>query len=162
MTGSVRSHDHHDAPAPDASIGTRLSLRADGGPTGDIDGAWWPHSDVLSDEVPGLLAVLTDRIGPVERLSYDLADWASADRRLSAGGRRVRLDGFRRRRPAGTVHAVGTRREVVTLFVIPPATPPEQGAEMLRRAGDPATTLASLHDERSGATRPAGSGTVSA
>ncbi|WP_205849986.1 DUF5994 family protein [Nakamurella flava] len=142
MTGFVRLQEKPSDTSPDAA--PRLTLHDPGRTTGQVDGAWWPRSDVLADELPGLLAVLTERIGPVERLSYDLADWSPAERRLLAGGRRVRLDGFRSRTPAATVHAVGTRRDVVTLAVIPPGTPTDTAEAMLRMAADPDVTLAAL------------------
>lgn len=147
MTGSVRLQDR---PLESAPAAPRLTLHDAGATGGQLDGAWWPRSDVLAYELPGLLAVLTDRVGPIERLSYDMADWAPADRRLDAGGRRVRLDGFRRRTPGGTVHAVGIRHGVLTLLVIPPTTPTETATAMLERAADPSVTLAALRGEPTG------------
>lgn len=155
MTGIVRPQDNLSDASPDAA--PRLTLHDPGSTTGQVDGAWWPRSDVLAVELPGLLAVLTERIGPVERLCYDLSDWAPAERRLLTGGRRVRLDGFRSRTPAASVHAVGTRRDVVTLAVIPPGTPTDTATEMLRRAADPEVTFAALQRStpRDGASLPA-------
>jgi uncharacterized protein DUF5994 len=41
----------------------RLTLAHDLG--GEIDGAWWPRSDQLAGELPGLVAILTTRLGQV-------------------------------------------------------------------------------------------------
>lgn len=147
MTGSIAATN---TPIKLGELEPRLVLHAAGSTTGQVDGAWWPRSNVLAEELPGLLAVLTERIGPVERLSYDMADWAPADRRLSTGGRRVRLDGFRRRAPAGAVHAVGTTREVITLLVIPQATPTAAATAVLDRAADPTVTIGALRAAETG------------
>ncbi|EUA14764.1 hypothetical protein I546_0711 [Mycobacterium kansasii 732] len=36
--------------------------------TGYVDGAWWPHGDDLPIELPDLLAVLSVRLGPIDRV----------------------------------------------------------------------------------------------
>ena len=51
--------------------------------TGHVAGAWWPHSDELSKELPDLLAVLSVRLGDVARVTYHLDEWAKAPRKRS-------------------------------------------------------------------------------
>ena len=49
---------------------------------------------------------------------------------------RVRLDGFRGRRPADAIHLSGPAgKAILTLLVIPPDTDPEVAERALRRAG---------------------------
>src|SRR5512132_2289997 len=79
----------------------RLRLKPKAATTGHVDGAWWPRSDHLAIELPDLLAVLSVRLGAVDRVMFNLAEWASVPRRLTTGGRAVRLDGYRRQ-PAST------------------------------------------------------------
>ncbi len=111
----------------------RLSLK----PTtsGYVDGAWWPGSLDLATEIPALIGQLSDRWGTVDRVSYDLAAWAPTARRVVAGGTRIRLDGFRGRRPKDAVHVRGRGRAALTLLVIPPSTDPGAAEEILRCAG---------------------------
>ena len=65
----------------------RLRLKPKAPHTGYVDGAWWPHSDDLTTELPDLLAVLSVRLGPMDRVLYKLTDWAKAPAKLAAGGR---------------------------------------------------------------------------
>ena len=73
----------------------------------------------LAAEVPALLEAITGRLGSIERVSYNLGGWASASRRVDAGGIRVRLDGLRTR-PSDTIDVSGVNDHRVTLLVIPP------------------------------------------
>jgi hypothetical protein len=78
-------------PFADADPDTaRLQLSPDG--SGRVDGAWWPRSDDLTAEVPGLAAALQSRLGTIERVAYHPAAWAPAPRRAGTGrdGRPVR------------------------------------------------------------------------
>ena len=114
----------------------RLEMKPVGSTTGFVDGAWWPYSTDLADEVPALLAAITDRLGSVERVSYNLAGWASAGRRVEAGGIRVRLDGFRTR-PPHTLDVSGVNDHRITLLVIPPTTDQSDARDIMRRASTP-------------------------
>src|SRR4051794_4015591 len=84
----------------------RLRLKPKARTTGLVDGAWWPHSEDLSAELPDLLAVLSVRLGAIDRVTYNLAEWAKVPRRLQTGGRSVRLDGYQRQ-PANTLGVLG-------------------------------------------------------
>jgi Family of unknown function (DUF5994) len=57
-----------------------------------LDGTWWPRSNDLNVELPGLLPVLDQARGPVVRLLLGAAGWATrphhvvlADRTVSVG-----------------------------------------------------------------------------
>ena len=52
----------------------RLRLKPKAERTGHVDGAWWPWSDDLTKELPDLLAVLSVRLGPIERVMYNLGE----------------------------------------------------------------------------------------
>lgn len=115
----------------------RLSLKAGKTKSGYVDGAWWPGSLDLDAEIPVLVEQLSKRWGAVNRVSYDLAAWLPAARSVPAGGRNVRLDGFRGRRPTDAIHVLGPGRPPLTLLVILPSTDPREATEALRRAGSP-------------------------
>jgi len=96
----------------------RLRLKPKGQKNGFVDGAWWPRSDDLVSEIPGVLAVLADRNGPINRVIFNSGEWSSALRKVVLNGRVVRFDGYKRQ-PAHTIElqSVGRRRTV--LLVVP-------------------------------------------
>jgi hypothetical protein len=112
----------------------RLSVKPVGSVvTGQVDGAWWPHSRDLVGELAALLPVLVERLGPVERVSYRLTEWDPADRKVDIGGTRVRLGGFHSK-AAHTVDVLAEHHRV-TLLVIPPDTADGAASSALGTAG---------------------------
>jgi hypothetical protein len=129
----------------------RFLVKPDGAVTGFVDGGWWPRSRDLAAELPDLVAAVADRIGSIERVSYNLAGWDAADRKVDVGGVVVRLAGFRAQ-PAHTVDVIGARRQL-TLLVVPPDTAPETATRALARASlragsDRIAELLGGHDDR--------------
>lgn len=114
----------------------RLRLKPKAPTSGHVDGAWWPYSYSLSAESPELLAVLATRLGPIERVTYNLTCWNADARRLSTDGHLVRLGGFRFQ-PADTVSVIGTDQQRLTLLVVPPETEHAAAHRMLRSASRP-------------------------
>lgn len=104
----------------------RLRLKPMAPHSGYVDGAWWPHTDELTVELPDLLAVLSVRLGRIDRVLYHLGAWAKAPRKCITGGRTVRLDGYRLQ-PLNTIEVLGLDgdRDRLTLLVIPPRTDPD-------------------------------------
>lgn len=119
----------------------RLRLKPKAPTTGYVDGAWWPRGDDLTTELPDLLAVLSVRLGAVERVMYNLAEWAKMPRRLTTGGRAVRLDGYQRQ-PANTLQVQGVGRDKIVLLVVPPDTDAEVAHEAMMTAAAPDNALA--------------------
>jgi len=111
----------------------RLKLKPKAPATGLVDGAWWPRSRDLSAELPALLAVLAIRLGPIQRVSYNLASWDGAPRRLDIGGRQVRLGGFQVQHPK-TVDVIGSNASRLILLVLPPGTEPVAAHRILMTA----------------------------
>jgi Family of unknown function (DUF5994) len=115
----------------------RLRLKPKAPVTGHVDGAWWPRSDDLPSELPDLLAVLSVRLGPVDRVMYHISEWPTKPaRRLYTGGRSVRLDGFNRQ-PAHTLEVLGRGRERVLLLVVPPHTDADTAHDTMMTAAAP-------------------------
>jgi hypothetical protein len=123
----------------------RLRLKPKAPTSGHVDGAWWPRSDDLATELPDLLAVLSVRLGAVDRVLYNLTEWAKMPRRLMTGGRAVRLDGYRLQ-PASTLQVLGLGREKILLLVVPPHTDPDIAHEAMMTAAAPdnASTVSDL------------------
>jgi hypothetical protein len=114
----------------------RLRMKPKAPHSGYVDGAWWPRSDDLAAELPDLLAVLSVRLGHIDRVMYNLNEWAKASRRFATGGRRVRLDGYQRQ-PTNTVEVLGLNRTRIALLVIPPNADPDQAHATLMAAAAP-------------------------
>ena len=126
----------------------RLRLKPKAPSTGHVDGAWWPHSDDLAIELPDLLAVLSVRLGPIDRVTYNFADWAAAPPEFPTGGDTVRLSGFYQQQ-GNTVEVIGTNRTKLVLLVVPSSTEPEHAHEILMSAATPkdaSTVEGLLHD----------------
>jgi len=103
----------------------RLRLKRKAPISGYVDGAWWPHSNDLAEELPDLLAVLSVRLGAVARVTYNVAEWAKAPRKISIGGRIVRLDGYQRQ-PSNTIGVLDGRGNQIVLLVVPAQTEPDR------------------------------------
>jgi hypothetical protein len=114
----------------------RLRLKPKAPQSGYVDGAWWPHSDDLAVELPDLLAVLSVRLGRIDRVIYNVNEWAKASAKLSTGGRAVRLDGYRRQ-PINTVEVLGVNRNKIVLLVVPFNTEPDDAHATLMAAAAP-------------------------
>src|SRR5690348_15684128 len=139
----VRTDTGH-RPAPPEHT-PRLRLKPKAPVSGHVDGAWWPQSDDLAAELPDLLAVLSVRLGVIDRVLYNLAEWAQMPKRLTTGGRAVRLDGYRLQ-PANTLQVVGLGREKILLLVVPPHADPDIAHEAMMTAAAPndVTTVGDL------------------
>jgi hypothetical protein len=125
-----------DPPRTSPERTPRLRLKPKAPISGYVDGAWWPHSDDLTTELPDLLAVLSVRLGPIGRVIYNINEWAQPPRKLIIGGRVVRLGGYQRQ-PVHTLEVLGLRRDRIALLVIPPNTDPDQAHATLMAAAAP-------------------------
>jgi Family of unknown function (DUF5994) len=114
----------------------RLRLKPKAPHSGYVDGAWWPRSDDLVAELPDLLAVLSVRLGTIDRVLYNVNEWAKAPSKLATGGRMVRLDGYRLQ-PMNTVEVLGLDRGRSALLVVPPSTVPDEAHATLMGAAAP-------------------------
>lgn len=114
----------------------RLRLKPKAPVSGYVDGAWWPHSDDLTKELPDLLAVLSVRLGEIGRVIYRISEWAIAPAKFVSGGRTVRLDGYLHQ-PINTLGVVGVHRTATLLLVVPPYTDPDHAHSTLMAAAAP-------------------------
>ncbi|HEY0811734.1 MAG TPA: DUF5994 family protein [Pseudonocardia sp.] len=114
--------------------GQRLSLKPDAEATGFVDGAWWPRSRDLAAELPAVTAEVAKRLGPVERVAYNISAWADSPRKIRIGDATVRMAGFHSL-DFDTVQLIGARRRLV-LLVVPPDTDEQTALSVLATAGD--------------------------
>jgi uncharacterized protein DUF5994 len=126
----------------------RLRLKPKAPTSGYVDGAWWPHSEDLETELPDLLTVLSVRLGSIDRVLYNFADWTTAPVKFPAGGGVVRLSGYHRQ-PGNTVEIIGHNRKKLVLLVVPSQTEPERAHSIMMAAAAPedaSTVDGLLHD----------------
>ncbi len=90
--------------------------------TGYVDGVWWPYTDKLAEELPGLLTRLSARLHPVLRVGYHLVEWATSPGEMVVSGQAVRLDWHHD--IAHTVMVAGPGNRRLVLLVVPPDTDP--------------------------------------
>lgn len=97
----------------------RLRLKPKGPVTGYVDGGWWPRSRDLAAELPELAAVLSVRLGPIQRIAYAMDSWQPTSGRVEVDGRRVRLEGFHSQ-DRDVVAVTGLNGQRISLLVVPP------------------------------------------
>ena len=113
----------------------RLRLRPKAPTSGYVDGAWWPRSRDLAAELPALLAVLAVRLGEIPRVSYNLTEWETTPRQITADGVRIRLSGFWTR-PPHTVDVIAGDRRRLSLLVVPTDTEASAAHHIMMRAAE--------------------------
>ncbi|SEB81870.1 DUF5994 family protein [Streptomyces sp. TLI_105] len=109
-----------------------LRLETTGSRQSILDGAWWPRSRDVEQEVPPLVTALIEHLGPVTRVGLDASAWNGIPARLIVDGRVVHLDSF----PVGDDTVLITRgdNDHFALMVVPPNTTPEAARTAMARA----------------------------
>ena len=92
--------------------------------------------DDLTTELPDLLAVLSVRLGRIDRVRYKFSDWEKAPAELATGGHPVHLDGYRLQ-PPNTVEVLGVDRNRIVLLVVPPHTDADRAHATMMAAAAP-------------------------
>lgn len=141
-TAQVLPHATRDGeqPTPWPQDGARVSFRQPVSTAGFIDAAWWPRSLDLLVELPPLLEVLWTADREVRRITYDIAAWDPAPRRLQIRGRSVRLGGFNNSDPLTVRLSDPWGRERIDILVIAPMTDPGTAQRALLLAGQAGST----------------------
>lgn len=133
---TLESSSTATAPRTSPERTPRLRLKPKALQTGYVDGAWWPHGDDLTEQLPDLLAVLSIRLGRIGRVLYNVNEWATPPKKLITGGRTVRLDGYQRQ-PIHTIEVLGLYGGRIALLVVPPNTDPDEAHTALMAAAAP-------------------------
>ncbi|WP_408632992.1 DUF5994 family protein [Mycobacterium ostraviense] len=135
---SFRQHDTPRVRTP------RLRLKPKSPRGGHVDGAWWPRSDDLTTELPDLIAVLSLRLGEIDRVTYNVNE-IEAPAQLTTGGRAVQLDGSHRP-PSNTIEVTRRTRSKIILLVVPWYTAPDYayGIVMSAAASNDASSVDTL------------------
>lgn len=137
-------------PTPVRRPGARLTLTPPGRTTGLLDGAWWPRSRDLMQELPALAEILDARWGRITRVTVNPRHWPVVPRRVPVAGHVVRAGWFVEQDPHKLLLLSG-RTGRWDLLVIPPETEPGAAQRLMRKAADPrcrATASALVLDEQ--------------
>ncbi|GGP85103.1 DUF5994 family protein [Streptomyces melanogenes] len=99
---------------------------------GVLDGAWWPRSRDIAEELPALITALTEHLGPITRVGLDATAWRGIPTRLVVDDRVVHLDSF----PVGDDTVLVTRGDSdhFSLLVVPPGTTADAARTAMARA----------------------------
>lgn len=112
---------------------TRLQLKSFRPALEHVDGAWWPRSTRLVEELPGLVASVAERVGRVVMVGYHHNGWDDTPPVLEIDGHPVELLGFRSDEPA-SVMLIGQDGHHLTLHVVPPDASDHSGRQALDQA----------------------------
>jgi hypothetical protein len=86
-----------------------------------LDGGWWPRSWDAAAELPGLVAVLSERFGRIRSLILHGPTWEGHVRRMTVAGNLVRVGWFTSASPALLIASTDTGDQL-DLLVVPPPT----------------------------------------
>lgn len=89
-----------------------------------LDGAWWPRSRDLGQELPSLADHWPDEHGRIARALYCTPDWDIAPRRILSRGSIIPVSAFAGENTHKIVLTLAANRRRVELLVIPPDTDP--------------------------------------
>ncbi len=118
---------------------TRLQLKPFRSAAEHLDGAWWPQSGRLVDELPGLLTSLSDRLRQVVMVGYRRDGWDETPTLIDIAGHTIELLGFTSHEPASVI-LIGEDGRHLTLHVIRPDASEEVARQALQEARGSADT----------------------
>lgn len=128
---------HVDASKATPSPGRGLRLRLKPAQSrGFVQGAWWPRSTHLTDELPALLTALSRRLGPIDRIVYDENGWAPAPSSIDHAGSTVALR-HSSDQSSNTLAITGEKFGRLVLLVVPPYTDPILAYATMMTAASP-------------------------
>jgi hypothetical protein len=102
-----------------------------------LDGGWWPRTTDPATEMPAIVSALGGARGTVTHILLNPDDWdLPHPRRLTAGGRPVRMGWFTSQ-PAGLITLIcDFNQDRFDLLVIPPASKTGPAAAAMTAAAD--------------------------
>jgi len=118
---------------------TRLQLMPYRPAAEHFDGAWWPRSRRLVDELPGLVTSVSDRLGQVMPVGYRRNGWDETPPLVEITGHTIELLGFTSDEPA-TVILIDEDGRHITLHVISPDVDEQVARQALEEARGRADT----------------------
>jgi len=114
----------------------RLRLKPYRSASEHIDGAWWPQSMKLVDELPDLVTSLSDRLGRVVMVGYRRNGWHETPPLAEIAGHTIELLGFTSDEPASVI-VISEDGRHITLHVIRPDASEETARQALEKVSVP-------------------------
>ncbi|OBH90476.1 DUF5994 family protein [Mycobacterium sp. E2733] len=120
----------------------RLQLKPYRSVSEHVDGAWWPRTTNLADELPDLLTSVSERLGPVVMVGYRRNGWHETPALVQIDGHTVELLAFTSDEPSSVI-LIGADGHHLTLHVIRPDAGEEVARQALEQARVPADEVPS-------------------
>lgn len=119
----VETHQEPVLPGQNVGAGDRLRLTGQRVVAEHVDGAWWPASNRLEDELPDLIATIEQHLPSVALVAYSRDGWIAPPAQISVRNDHhpIELVGFDSDEP-GAVIVIGEDGHHLTLRVIAPET----------------------------------------
>ncbi|MFC1439633.1 DUF5994 family protein [Streptacidiphilus sp. N1-10] len=118
------------------SQGVRLELKPTSRIRGRVDGAWWPRSRDMAQELPPLVEVLDRVWGRITRVTVHEGMWPDLPSRVPVGRRIVRLGWFDTEQEQADLSLFSYQVGRWNLLVIPPECDPARAALLMAAATD--------------------------
>ena len=116
--------------------GLRLELRDASRIRGRVDGAWWPRSRDMAQELPPLVEVLDRVWGRITRVTVHEGMWPDLPAKVAVGAHVVRLGWFDSEQESADLCLFSYTVGRWDLLVIPPECDPERAAQLMAAATD--------------------------
>ena len=115
---------------PSPPLPARLSLAPYAAVPGGFDGAWWPYSRNLADELPALVEAM-DGVGTITGVLLGIGLWPDIPHRISVGGHVVTAGWFVSDHEQHEIMLCSYRDGFRTLLIVPPTTEPDTAAWLM-------------------------------
>ncbi|MGW7378021.1 DUF5994 family protein [Streptomyces sp. NPDC054794] len=119
----------------------RLTLAPAGAPPALIDGAWWPRSRNLTEQLPALAECLEALWGRIARVAVSRTFWPVIPGRVPAHGHMVCVGWSNAGQDPHKLMLLSYTFGRWDLLVIPPETDPATAARLMVMATDPSRNL---------------------
>ncbi|MFF8383953.1 DUF5994 family protein [Streptomyces kanasensis] len=140
MTATIaRTSSVGRRPAP--ALPARLALAPKSPVAGLLDGAWWPRSRDLSDELRALTGALDGPWGRVTRITVNPAHWPVVPHKVPVAGHTVHVGWFTDEQDPHKLILLSYTRGRLDLLVIPPETDPAVAVHLMSAAATPGGLL---------------------
>jgi hypothetical protein len=125
----------------------RLALKTVSTPRGPLDGAWWPRSRDLADELSALADVLDPLSGRITRIAVNPTYWPTVPDSVPVNGRMVKVGWFTTELDPHKILLLSHTTGSWNLLVVPPETSTQAAGRLMAAASDgsgPPTTASAL------------------
>jgi hypothetical protein len=116
---------------PAAAPAARLALKTDGASRGLLDGAWWPRSRDLLNELPALTDLLEPLWGRITRIAVNPEHWPVIPRKIPVRGHIVKVGWFTSEIDPHKLLLLSYGTSRWDLLVVPPETEAQWAARLM-------------------------------